>query len=228
MLIPAAGQGRRAGGPENKVLAPLAGVPVVVRTCRVFQRHPGIRQVVVIAARQDREALERLFGEVPEGRHKLTPWVEGGAERQDSVRRGLEALDAEPPDWVLVHDAARPLVSPQLIDRVLAALEREPAVVPVLPLHDTVREMGPGRSRVVERSHLVRTQTPQGFHWHLFREAHARAAQRGTRGTDDAQLIEALGASVARVEGEPRNIKLTTSADFPLGAWMLDHPDWGR
>lgn len=220
VLIPAAGTGSRLGQGRNKLLVPLAGVPVVVRTLRAFQAHPRVAAIGVVLREADRAALEAAL---PPGaaRAKLLPWIAGGAERQDSVYNGLQALAGAPPDWVLVHDGARPLCTAALIDRVLDALHSAPAAVPVLPVTDTVRRIAEGRSEVVERTGLFRTQTPQGFHWDALWEAHQGARAQGWRGTDDAQLLEARGASVAFVDGEADNLKITTAADLAQAEWRL-------
>ncbi len=223
VLIPAAGAGARVGAGHNKLLLPLAGEPVLVHTVRAFQAQPAIERIGVIVRPEDRPALERCFG-VGAGRGKLLPWIPGGAQRQDSVYNGLAALASDPPAWVLVHDGARPCCSAALIARVLAALAEAGAahgVVPVLPLNDTVRRLSGGRSEVVPREGLFRTQTPQGFHWDALWAAHRAARARGLQGTDDAQLLEADGGTVAFVEGEPDNIKITTAEDLRLAEWLL-------
>jgi 2-C-methyl-D-erythritol 4-phosphate cytidylyltransferase/2-C-methyl-D-erythritol 2,4-cyclodiphosphate synthase len=220
VLIAAAGSGTRLGGVRNKVLLELGGRPVIVHAIQSFQAHPAIAQIGVIVREGDRPALERCFAP-GRARDKLLPWVVGGAERQESVYNGLAALAADPPQWVLVHDGARPFCSAALIGRVLAGLAEAPGAVPVLPVSDTVRRLERGRSQVVPREGLYRTQTPQGFHWTAIWGAHQAARQRGLRATDDAQLLEAEGLRLAFVEGEPTNIKLTTAADLSYGAWVL-------
>ena len=225
-VIPAAGRGLRAGGDRNKLLLPLDGRAVLLHTVRALHDHPGIDAITVIAAESDVPEWERVFHR-REHWPKLRPWVIGGAERQDSVWNGLQAWEADAPDWILIHDGARPFVSPGLIDRVLNALRRESAAVPVLPVADTVRRIEGKTAQVQPRDLLYRTQTPQGFHWPLVHQAYLAAREHGLRGTDDAQLVEAIGAPVAFVEGEARNIKLTAGMDYQLGAWLLAHPEWG-
>ena len=227
VIVPAAGRGQRAGETRNKMLQPLGEAPVIEHAVRVFHDHPAIDQVAVVAAEREFAELDRIFADGAAW-PKLAAWVPGGAERQDSVRNGIEALAGSPPDWVIVHDGARPFCSPALIGRVLAALVEHPAVVPLLPIHDTVRWIGEGTSSVADRAHLRLSQTPQGFHWSVLREAHRLAAQHGLVGTDDAQLAEEMGVSPHFVEGEARNVKLTTGSDFALGAWLLANPGWGR
>jgi 2-C-methyl-D-erythritol 4-phosphate cytidylyltransferase len=151
----------------------------------------------------------------------------GGDERQDSVHNGIQALEAGPPDWVIVHDGARPFLSDRLLERILTALRRNAAVAPILAIPDTVRRIQADASEVLPREQLHRVQTPQGFHWSVLRDAHRHAVAIGLRGTDDAQLVESMGLPIAWVEGEARNLKLTAGPDFQLGAWILAHPEWG-
>ncbi len=226
VLIPAAGSGTRMGPGANKVLLPLGSTLVISHTVSLFQEHPAIGRIAVIAKREDFATLDRCFQE-RERWSKLAPWVEGGADRQESVQRGMRFLESDPPHWVLVHDGARPLCGASLVDRILAALERHAAVVPTLPITDTVRRISADGSSVVDRSGLSRTQTPQGFHWTLLAEAHQRASRHDTAATDDAQLIEAMGGSVAGVAGAERNLKITVAGDLELAEWILANPAWG-
>ena len=182
----------------------------------------------VIARREDFAPLEAVFADRARW-SKVAPLVEGGRERQDSVRNGILVLDgAEPrdrlPEWVLVHDGARPFCPPVLLERLLAALREWPAVVPTLPIFDTVRRLGPDGGEVVERSNLVRCQTPQGFHLPLLRRAHQRAWENGTQATDDAQLVETLGERIHFVPGDERNFKITAEDDFRVAEQLLNDP----
>lgn len=211
----------------NKLLEPLGGIPAIVHTVAALHGHPLIERIHLIAAGRDREAMGALFADRRRW-PKLAPLIPGGAERQESVFQAVRALEADPPGCVLVHDGARPFCSSLLIDRILAALESHAAVVPLLPLHDTIRHVADATSHVVDRSRLFRSQTPQGFHFSLLRDSHRQAARAGMVGTDDAQLVEQQGALLHFVEGEPRNIKLTTPLDFQLGSWLLANAEWGR
>jgi 2-C-methyl-D-erythritol 4-phosphate cytidylyltransferase len=147
--------------------------------------------------------------------------VAGGEERQDSVRRGLEALgDA---DVVLVHDAARPLVPRRVIDAVIDATLRSGAAVPVVPVADTVKrvESDGAVGETLPRDDLRLAQTPQGFRTGLLRAAYARAEREGFRGTDDASVVERAGGRVVVVPGSPRNLKITTPEDLRLAEALL-------
>jgi 2-C-methyl-D-erythritol 4-phosphate cytidylyltransferase len=206
-------------------------------TVRAFHSVTSIASIRIVARREDFEALASAFAD-REHWQRLGPWIEGGTERQDSVRLGLAGLAGDPagvPDWVLVHDGARPLCTAALIQRVLAALEHHPAVVPVLPVFDTVRHARASTgvhpadqsAGVVDRAELRLCQTPQGFHWDTLWQAHTRAAADGFTGTDDGQLVERLGGKVALVPGERRNLKVTLPDDLALAEWAWAHPAWG-
>lgn len=208
-IIVAAGAGRRMGGVRKQYLE-ILGAPVLLRAIRPFLDHPRIRAVVVVLPEEDVAEPPLWLRALPVER------VAGGAERADSVRRGLDAL---PPgaDLVLVHDGARPFVTRALIDRVL---ERAPegGAVCGLPATDTIKEVGEG-SRIVgtlPRSRLWHAQTPQGFPVAVLREAHRRAAEEGWHDTDDAALCERCGTQVYVVEGDQDNIKITRPTDLPV------------
>ena len=217
-------------GRKNKVLLTLAGEALLRRTVRVFQLHPAIQSIRIIARTEDFDALGKALADTSNWT-KLGAPIPGGEERQDSVRLGTDALARQdPPDWVLVHDGARPLCSQELVQRVLESLAVHEAVVPVLPVFDTVRSATASHvsSGVVDRAGLRLTQTPQGFRWNTLRKAHERALQQGLRATDDAKLVEAMGIPVALVPGERRNLKITVPEDLDLAEWIADHPEWGR
>jgi 2-C-methyl-D-erythritol 4-phosphate cytidylyltransferase len=221
-----------ADSTPSKVLLPLLGEPLLRRTVRVFQEHPAIAHIRVVMRPLDRPALDAAFADRGAWGH-LGAWVVGGAERQDSVRLGLEALAAAqggPPDRVLVHDGARPLCSPALIQATLDALQAHDAIVPVLPVFDTVRSAPTAAvsGGVVDRANLRVTQTPQAFRWDVLWEAHRWALAQGFRGTDDGQLVERRGHSVGLVRGERRNLKVTEPEDLALAEWIAAHPAWGR
>ncbi len=149
--------------------------------------------------------------------------VAGGEERRDSVAAGLAALPAAC-QLVLVHDAARPFASVALIDRIIAGARAGTAVVPGLPVADTIKELQPGTTervaRTVPRHGLRRIQTPQGFPRRILEEAHARAESDGPSATDDAGLVEQAGGTVHIVPGDPRNLKVTTADDLALAEFF--------
>lgn len=215
-LIVAAGRGERFGSDLPKQYARLAGVPVLRWAAHAFARHPAVDAVrVVIAAGDEASYREAVAG------LDLLPPVTGGPTRQATVRLGLESLEPLSPARVLIHDAARPLVSASLIDRVCAALDRHAAVLPGLPVVDSLRKVE-GR-RVVgeaEREGLVHAQTPQGFDFRAILGAHrAVAAKDGL--TDDTAVAAAAGITIAWVEGERGNMKLTQPEDLGAAECLL-------
>ncbi|HEU4403619.1 MAG TPA: 2-C-methyl-D-erythritol 4-phosphate cytidylyltransferase [Candidatus Polarisedimenticolia bacterium] len=214
-LIVAAGRGTRLGASRPKPFVPLAGVPILARAVAPFAAHPRITRIVIVSA--DPAAAATLLGEAP----RRFVFTLGGDRRQDSVRRGLQAMGEA--DLVLVHDAARPLVSRRIIDRVIEAALVEGAAVPAIAVVDTVKRRAPDGTVVatLSRDDLRLAQTPQGFRADLLRSAYARAEQERFPGTDDASLVERAGGRVMLVEGSPRNLKITTSADLVLAEALL-------
>lgn len=186
----------------------LKGRPVLRRAIEALIGHPCIAGVQVVADPEDRTHYDRATSGL-----NLPEPVAGGSTRQASVLAGLEALAARAPAAVLVHDAARPLVPSRVIDRVLAALARSPAVVPTLPVADTLRRFADGLAAgEVARDGLHRVQTPQGFWFAALLAAHRRHAD--DQATDDAALMALTGHAVAHVPGDEAAIKITTEADL--------------
>ena len=208
-LIVAAGRGERAGGAIPKQYRKLAGKPVLRWAIEAFERCTAIDNVRVVIQPAD----EALYRTAIAGL-RLRPFILGGATRQESVRRGLEALVARTPDHVLIHDAARPFVSTALVERVIGGLDNAEGVLPVLPVADTLRRKEGAKFEIVPRDGLWRAQTPQGFHFDKILAAHRKFV--GEPATDDIQLAERLGLSIASVTGEETNFKLTTENDFLL------------
>jgi 2-C-methyl-D-erythritol 4-phosphate cytidylyltransferase len=224
VIIVAAGRGARLGGGVPKQFLPLAGVPMLLWSVRAFATHPAVAHVVVVLPSEYvREPPPWL---APHLGAALTT-ATGGHERTASVAAGLAALPASALH-VLVHDAARPLVTRAVIDRVIAAARRGAGAVPAVPVPDTIKEVDPATPhlviRTVSRDGLVRAQTPQGFPRQLLERAHAEAAQAGVTGTDDAALVERLGGVVEAVPGDPLNLKVTTLEDLALAEWLVQRP----
>jgi len=208
-ILVAAGTGSRFGGATPKQVLLLHGKPVLRHAAEALLQHIDVLQPVGDAA---------LIGPALAGIPHL-PIVPGGAERQDSVRAGLEALQAHAPDIVLVHDAARPIIPPGTVEAVLAALNSQPGAIPALAVSDTLKRGVQKRvTETVPRANLFRAQTPQGFHYPILLRLHQAAAggaaAGGAAATDDAALLEAAGLEVALVPGAEQNIKLTLPADF--------------
>ncbi len=226
-LIVAAGRGTRAaetGTAEAaslpKQYRPLGGVPMLARSIEAFGDHPGIDTVGVVINYADTDfyaAASEPFAAC------LRSPVVGGARRQDSVRLGLEALAADAPSAVLIHDAARPFVGADLITRVIAALTQHTGALPCLPVTDTLKRGTDGRvTGTVDRAELWRAQTPQGFRYDAILAAHRAAAQDSTlEFTDDASVAEWFGLDVALVEGAEDNLKLTTQEDIARADALL-------
>ena len=212
VLIVAAGKGERAGTSLPKQYEALAGEPMLRRTVQAFSNYPV---QVVIGPGQDALATRALAG------LGLPAPVTGGATRQESVRLGLEALAKDAPDFVLIHDAARPLVSAKVIDDVAEALAKgADGALPMVAASDTLRRRETdGRFTLVARDNLYRAQTPQGFVYGKILAAHR--AHAGTEVTDDVALAELAGLKVEMVEGEEKNIKVTRKEDFALAEKLL-------
>jgi 2-C-methyl-D-erythritol 4-phosphate cytidylyltransferase len=216
----AAGRGVRAqpdgDAGEPKQFRLLAGVPLLLWAIRPFAQHPRIGPIVVVLPPEHAAAPPEWLRAQLSERLLIAP---GGAVRQQSVACGLAAVPRGP-SLVLIHDAARPFVVRELIDRVIAAAERGEAAIPGLPLSDTVKETDAAGLvvRTVSRDRLVAVQTPQAFPRAMIEAAHRRAGSDPATGaaTDDAALCERLGHPVRIVTGSARNIKITTAEDFAL------------
>jgi len=212
-VIVAAGRGQRAGGEVPKQYREIAGEPVIRPTLCAFLAHPQIARVQPVIHPDD----EVLYRSAAAGLNALAP-VGGGATRQASVRAGLEALGgAAAPDLVLIHDAARPFLTGDLISRAIVAGQDFDAAVPAIVIADTVKTIDEAAviTETLDRSRLRTVQTPQAFAFGLIRDAHRRAAAAGLEHfTDDAALAEWAGHRVHVFEGETANVKLTTNDDF--------------
>jgi 2-C-methyl-D-erythritol 4-phosphate cytidylyltransferase/2-C-methyl-D-erythritol 2,4-cyclodiphosphate synthase len=207
-LLVAAGSGERAGGAVPKQYRQLAGKPVLRHAIERLA-HPRIDEIRVVIG----PGHQALYGAAVAGLPVGTP-VEGGAARQQSVRNGLESIAAEGgAARILIHDAARPFMPSAVVERLQAALEETPGAVPVLPVVDTLAQGERALGDPVDRSALVRVQTPQAFRFDAILAAH-RAWSRAEDATDDAQVARAAGLEVAMVEGDPMLEKLTYEADF--------------
>ncbi|XVU25117.1 2-C-methyl-D-erythritol 4-phosphate cytidylyltransferase [Actinoplanes sp. CA-054009] len=218
VLVPAAGAGLRLGPGGPKALRLLAGEPLLVHAVRRVAAAPSVRLIVVAAPAAEVEAVQELLAPVAP-----VTVVAGGAERQESVARALAQV---PPDIpiVLVHDAARALTPPDLIESVAAAVrDGHPAVIPALPVVDTIKEVAPGETVLgtVDRAVLRSVQTPQGFRHDVLAAAHASAADQLT---DDAGLVEKAGLPVICVPGSELAMKITRPLDLLLAEALLNLP----
>ena len=205
-IIPAAGAGRRMGG-VRKAFLPVAGKPMLQHSIDVFRAHTGITQIVVVLAADDMAAAPEWL------RDSRVTLAEGGAERADSVRNALHVLD-DNVDAVLIHDAARPLISADLIDRLIIELNEGRCGTVAIPVTDTLHEADERLDirYTPDRSRYWRAQTPQAFPRAILEQAFALSTS-ASAATDEAGLVAAAGWPVRIVAGDPRNIKVTTADD---------------
>lgn len=214
-LVVAAGRGRRFGGELPKQYHDLAGRMVLRHSLATFAAHPEVDAVRAVIHPDDRQ----LYDLAAAGLGLMEP-VPGGAQRQDSVRLGLESLAELAPETVLIHDGARPLVDFGVVSRVIAALSQHPGAIPAMPVSDTIKRGTDGLiSGTVERANLWRAQTPQGFRYGPILDAHRRVA--GQELTDDAAVAEASGLAVALVPGSEENLKVTAAEDIERAARLF-------
>jgi 2-C-methyl-D-erythritol 4-phosphate cytidylyltransferase/2-C-methyl-D-erythritol 2,4-cyclodiphosphate synthase len=202
-LIVAAGKGERLGGVTPKQFLPIAGKPVLRWAVEALLAHPAVAAARVVIGKGQQELAEAALQGLD------VEYVEGGVERADSVRAGLQTMAG---DAVLVHDAARPFCPPSVIDRLLAPLEFFEGAAPVLPVGDTLARASEQLGELVDRHGLARVQTPQAFRLDALRAAYDRWT--GASPTDETSVVRAAGMRVAAVEGDPALEKITTAADF--------------
>lgn len=216
VAIPAAGEGRRMGGARKPFLS-LAGEPLLVHALRPFLATPGVEAVAVAVSPADVEEA-REWVEALDPRIRV---LAGGATRSDSVAQAVAALP-DAVEVILVHDAARPLVTRGAVERCIRGAAAGEGAVAGWPATDTLKEVdGEGRIlRTPDRSHIWHAQTPQGFPASVLRAALADPALR-SRATDDAALVEASGTTVRMVEGAPDNLKVTRPEDLPVAELLL-------
>ncbi|MEU6269832.1 2-C-methyl-D-erythritol 4-phosphate cytidylyltransferase [Saccharopolyspora shandongensis] len=217
-LVPAAGRGVRLGAGMPKALVPVIGESLLLRAVRGLLASGRVQHVVVAAPADQVEIVTAELAALPSAHV-----VAGGAERTDSVRRALDAVEQIAPDArvVLVHDAARAFTPASMIRDVVSAVEQgAPAVIPVLPVTDTIKQVDDAGDVVstVDRSQLRAVQTPQGFAIDVLREAYAAA---GDVATDDAGLVEWVGGKVHTVAGHPHALKITTAFDLAIAESVL-------
>jgi 2-C-methyl-D-erythritol 4-phosphate cytidylyltransferase len=235
-IIPAAGLGTRmASAPESKGKKPAAskqftelrGTPILIHTLGKFLSSPEVAEIYV-ALRQNEIAgfRNRLEREAKDVLPKKIEFVEGGEHRQHSVANAINAISAAADDIVLVHDAVRPFVTPEMIHDVIQATQKYGAAIAGMPAADTVKQVertaqGAVITATVPRERVVMAQTPQGFRFGVLKKAFDEASADGFIGTDEASLVERSGHEVAVVMGSPRNIKITTPGDLELAEFYF-------
>ena len=222
-LIPAAGMGRRMGASINKQYLQLDGLPIVARTISVFEQSPLIEAIyLVIPADEIPYCREHVVAAC--GFRKVVEIVPGGRERQNSVMNGLNAMrkNVADDDVVLIHDGVRPLITPQLLFESIEVARTNDGALVAVPAKDTIKSVRDGI--IIDtppREMLWQAQTPQSFRFATIYEAHRAAGQEGFMGTDDASLVERRGGIVRIVNGDYRNIKITTPEDLVLAESFL-------
>jgi 2-C-methyl-D-erythritol 4-phosphate cytidylyltransferase len=230
VIIPAAGLGTRMapvsrGKGPCKQFTELGGTPILIHTLRRFAASPRVNEIVVALRKDEITGFqERLRGESAlAGKTRL---VEGGEHRQHSVANALATVNAAADDVVLVHDAVRPFVTPEIIEQVVQGAEKLGAAIAGVPAVDTVKKVertadGALITATIPREHVVMAQTPQGFRYQVLKKAFDEATADGFLGTDEASLVERSGHEVAVVMGSARNIKITTPGDMELAEFYL-------
>ena len=216
-VIVAAGTASRMGG-IDKVMAPLCGEPMIVHTVRAFQKSPVIQEIVIVTRKDLVDTITTLC----KGMDKVTTVVEGGADRQASVEAGLAALSPKL-KMAAIHDGARPLISQEVIDRTVRAAHSYHAAAPGIPVKDTIKVAKGGVVlNTPDRSTLFAIQTPQVFDRDLLTGALQKARAEEAAITDDCSAVERLGMSVKIVEGDEKNLKVTTPLDLKVAQLLME------
>lgn len=218
VIVASAGQSKRLG--HNKVLMELGGKPVLLFSLEKFLKLDSLSELVIVVRPQDEEDVRDILSKAGIS-YPIIKIIHGGRERQDSVYKGLKALTSS--DVVMVHDGARPFISYGLIVRLMEEIEAHPAVIPALPVKETIKVVKDGYvESTLKRELLWSVQTPQVFRYRILLEAYEKAYQDKFYGTDDASLVERLGYKVRVIEGEYTNLKITTREDLLLAYRYLE------
>jgi len=235
VIIPAAGLGTRMSSAPaakgkhspSKQFTDLAGTPILVHTLRRFAECAEVTEIFVALRKAEisgfRSRLEKEFSDILQKKVQL---VEGGEHRQQSVANALAAVKAAPDDVILVHDAVRPLVTPEIIQEVIRGVQKHGAAIAGLPAVDTIKQVERTAeaaliTATLPRERVVMAQTPQGFRYEIIKKAFDQATADGFVGTDEASLAEHSGQEVAVVMGSARNLKITNPADLSLAEFYL-------
>jgi 2-C-methyl-D-erythritol 4-phosphate cytidylyltransferase len=239
VIIPAAGlgtrmmplsvgaRGKQKKAPPSKQFTELGGTPILIHTLRRFAAVDAVNEVWIALRENEISGFRsRLGSEAKDVLKKRVELVAGGEHRQQSVGNALNAVAAVADDIVLVHDAVRPFVTPEIIQEVIEAAKKYGAAIAGLPAVDTVKQVertaeGALIKATIPRAGIVMAQTPQGFRYSVIKKAFDEASADGFVGTDEASLVERSGHEVAVVMGSPRNIKITAPADMELAEFYL-------
>jgi len=223
-VIPAAGDGRRMGKDVKKPYLTLCGLPTIVHTLNTFEKSDAVSDITCVVREEDVAYFLELISNYPI--RKIRGVIPGGVRRQDSVEAAIVFLHKTVGEGeiVVVHDAARPLVSLELIRRVIETAIQWGGAIAAIPVHDTLKWVDENETiqRTINRDRLWRAQTPQAFRLGILMAAYRNAREDGFEATDDAGLVEHLGMPVKCVLGHPDNIKITTQADLQLAEQILD------
>ena len=216
VIIAAAGKGTRVGGPVPKQFLKIGGDPVILKTLKAFNALDEVDHIFIVTNEEYIEHCAKIVAD--NGIEKVREIVKGGAERQESVYNALQEVNRICPgvSYVLIHDAARPFVSEQVVRNVIKATAEKGAAVACVAMKDSLRRMNGEASQGVNRSEYCSVQTPQGFRKADLMEAHDKALREGLQATDDAMLVELAGFPVEVVDGDYQNIKITTREDLPV------------
>lgn len=223
VVICAGGKGKRMQLGKNKQFLELQGKPLLIHTLEVFSRCTAIDTITLVVAQDEVEFVVKLAKQY-QLTEKLEQVVVGGAERQDSVYQGLLSMgEKSTPEYVFIHDGARPFVTMEDINKIVKQVKLSGAAILAVPITDTIKKVTSAGivAETLDRSVLWAVQTPQAFKYSLILKAHQEARKEGFLGTDDASLVERLGIEVRLVQGSYNNIKLTTLEDVQLAEYLL-------
>jgi 2-C-methyl-D-erythritol 4-phosphate cytidylyltransferase len=227
VIIPAAGQGKRMKSAQHKQFIFLQGMPIIVHTLRVFQAVEEVGEIIIVCAPGEEEYYQNEISR-DEYLLKRTIVVTGGKERQDSVNCGLKAVSTEC-KYIMVHDGVRPLITHDIISRLIEGVKACGAVIAGVPVKDTIKRAD-ANGIIIEtprREGLWQVQTPQIFSAQLLKLAYEKADETDFYGTDDASLVERLGVAVQMMMGSYENIKITTSDDLIIAEAILQRRSGG-
>ena len=226
-IIAAAGTGTRMASDRPKQFLLLAGTPIIFHTLKVFEQCESIHEVILVLPAEESAGFVSAAGKY--GLRKVARVIPGGATRADSVKRGLMAIRSATAEIVAVHDGVRPFVTVEEIDAVVAAAQTVGAAILVAPVTDTIKQVEDHRVvKTLDRGGLRRALTPQCFRYDVLRQAYQAADVTDPAVTDESVLVEQLGIPVSFVEGNSRNIKITTVEDLAVAEAILDDTDRNR
>ena len=226
-IIAAAGTGTRMASDRPKQFLLLAGTPIIFHTLKVFEQCESIHEVILVLPAEESAGFVSAAGKY--GLRKVARVIPGGATRADSVKRGLMAIRPATVEIVAVHDGVRPFVTVEEIDAVVAAAQTVGAAILVAPVTDTIKQVEDHRVvKTLDRGGLRRALTPQCFRYDVLRQAYQAADATDPAVTDESVLVEKLGIPVSFVEGNSRNIKITTVEDLAVAEAILDDTDRNR